>query len=171
MAKDTSVSNLVTNGTQLAYPIDCAQGLDPQGVCDAWWWSEKYNSSFGLANRNTPNEAFGPMISKLFSLGFTTGKLLFDNAYACRHPIGTQVDVNVTAAGVNTPCWSMIDVYVWDMACHVNPAAAGDEQVNCEFEGFGREPNFWEPSGTARNVPNSYLGPAIAQNVIKISRA
>ncbi|KAL9037290.1 MAG: hypothetical protein Q9214_005765 [Letrouitia sp. 1 TL-2023] len=171
MAKVTSVPKLVTNGTQLAYPIDCAQGLNPQGVCDAWWWSDKYQSSFGLANRDTPNGAYGPIISGLFTSGFTTGELLFDNAYACHHPVGTTLEVNVTAAGVNTPCWSMIDVYAWDMACHVDPAAAGDEQVNCEFEGFGKESNFWEPIGTARSVPNSYLGPAIAQDVFKISRA
>ncbi|KAI4210793.1 MAG: hypothetical protein LQ351_006375 [Letrouitia transgressa] len=171
IGKNTSVSELATNGTQLAYPIDCAQGLDPQGVCDAWWWSDKYQSSFGLVNRNTPSEAYGPKISKLLSLGFTTGQLLFDNAYACPHPVGTPVDVNVTAAGVNTPCWSIIDVYAWDMACHADPTAVGDDQANCEFEGSSKEPSFWGASGTTKSVPNSYLGPAIAQNIFKISRA
>ncbi|KAL9614075.1 MAG: hypothetical protein Q9167_001429 [Letrouitia subvulpina] len=174
MGKDTSVPDLVTNGTQLAYPINCSQGLDPQGVCDAWWRSDKYQSSFGLANRNTPNTAYGPIISKLFTSGFTTGELLFDNAYACHYPVGAAVDVNVTAAGVNTPCWSVIDVYAWDMACHADPAAADDEKADCEFEGSSKEPDFWEPSrsdSAARSVPNSYLGPAIAQNAFQISRA
>ena len=175
IGKGTNPTELATNGTKIAYPIECTQGLDPQGVCDAWWYSTNYKSAFGLVSRDTPEMNYGDLQTKLFT-NYTTGELLFEAAYECNNQgnHGGPVNITVTTAGVNTACISILDTYTWDMTCHDGVTRNVSGAKPCEYLEVGKQPGFWDPSVSDPNivtVPAAYLGPAIAQDVVKITRS
>ena len=183
ISRGTDVVKLATNGTQLAYPLpECAGGLNTQNLCDTWYYSKNYDASFGLVSRSSPQTNYAKITNALFD-DLTTGELLFESALACggggegeggRPSTGPSAVANVTltVSGVNTACISVLDAYDWDKQC----LPAGNGGADCELvdlkgkkvpalKGF-----FDEGKGGARSVPPSYLGPAIAQTQVKISR-
>ena len=163
---------LATNGSALAYPIDCKNGLDKQGVCDAWWVSSNYNSSFGLVSRTLPQQNLGKLATNLFGQ-YTSGELLFEGSYICGGGGANfkgPVNITLTTTGVNTACISALDVYTWDPTCHAAGGVGGANE-QCEFLEAGAQKGFWEEvKGGARRVPAAYLGPAIAQTEVKLTR-
>ena len=170
VGNSTNVVALATNGTQLAYPIQCSS-LDAEDVCDAWYYSNDYRSSFGLVSHAQPSTNYGPLLSKLFALGYVTGDRLFKPPFPCNtydfHDPGSR-NFTITPTGLDTTCLSYLDVYTWDMFCHLDPSASDVSSEECEFlEGPAQE-GFWKPKG---KVPAAYLGPLISQNKFKISRS
>ena len=171
VGKGTNPYQLANNGTNLAYPIDdCKDGYNEQGVCDAWWWSEGYNSSFTLDNFNHMNKNYGKEMTELFT-NLTSGELLFDGAYRCNSQgqFGGPVNVTVDAGGVSTACISQLKVLTWDMGCHKgDDEGDGDGPApDCEFLEMSRQKTFWFNNKhlyytpIQRSVPAGYLGPAI----------
>ena len=169
LGKNTNVKDLATNGTSLAYPLNCT-AYDSNSLCDTFYYSENYKSTFGLVSRDTPEQNYARVLDSLFS-NYTTGALLFEDSYACNSISGNPANVTVTTAGVNTACIGSLQTFTWDMNCHANPTASGDENNGCEFLEKGKESGFWAAGNNdTRSVPAAYLGPAIAQNKFKISR-
>ena len=169
----TYVQALATNGTKLPYEIECEKGPDQHGVCDAWWTSKVFNSSIGLVKEDEPTKNFGTVLSRLFS-NITTGERLLDDAFVCQIHPELRGKAILNALGVNTACTSHLVTREWDKTCHANPTTPGDEKVNCEFVGFATGRGFWEldiGNPPARRVPYAYLGPAIAQDRVKLSRS
>ncbi|KAI4265719.1 MAG: hypothetical protein L6R38_009223, partial [Xanthoria sp. 2 TBL-2021] len=124
IAKDTNVQSLATNGSQhylndgfKDIAANC-EGYSSQNVCDEWWFSGNYNSTFGLDHFSHIDRSFHDVLETLFTK-YTTGQLLFDNAYACslNGNEGKPVAVTVNAAGVNTQCLSQLKIVSWDMGC------------------------------------------------------
>ena len=79
----TDPHQLATNGTELADSVDlkdCKDGYNERNICDAWWYSESYRSAFTLNDFNHMNWNYGPKMDLLLQ-NFTTGQLLFENAY------------------------------------------------------------------------------------------
>ena len=116
IGKGTDVVQLKTNGTELAhgFDVDC-DNYDPQGVCDGWWYSPGYRSTFTLNNFAHMNWNYGEKLTKLFQ-NLTTGELLFEGGYACnaQGSYGSGVNITVTRKGVNTACISQMRVLTWD---------------------------------------------------------
>lgn len=168
--KGTDVVGLATNGTKLAYPIDC-KSLDENNLCDAFYYSKNYASTFGLVSKQNQTRNFGDLQRDLFG-NLTTGELLFEASYA-RGVVaaGSPVNVTVTARGVETAFISQLDVVTWDMTCHADPSANGDADSKCEYLEVGKDEGFWGESKGVRIVPPAYLGPALVQDGVKISRS
>ena len=179
IGKGTDPVKLATNGTQLAYDIDCKNGLNEQSVCDAWWWSGNYNSSFTLDNFSHMERNYGDEMTQLFA-NLTTGELLFEGAYACNSQgnFGGPVNVTITTQGVNTACISQLKVLTWDMSCHKDDEKGGKGPApDCEFLEISRQPAFWNNnmhfvnSQPKMSVPAGYLGPAVARkNKVPLTR-
>ncbi|KAL8895255.1 MAG: hypothetical protein Q9207_008243 [Kuettlingeria erythrocarpa] len=201
VALDTNVQALVTNGSQdhLAYDLSACEGYDAYNVCDAFWYSGALDATFSLNHFAHPGRALGSLLVALFEQ-YTTGQLLFDNAFACardrnNNSTGASTDssgqqqqqqqqgedqeltVTVNAAGVNTQCLSRLDVLVWDMSC----TGVGDLQ--CEFldrEEEGPQNGWLRSCGSGSYfsvmdepvycVPNGYLGPLVRQRRYKLDR-
>lgn len=172
---DTDPVDLSTNGTEFDLPYmlgDCGGGRNAQGVCDAWWYSDTYNSSFALQSANASSTNYGDTITRLLASNLTTGKLLFDSPYACtlNGVVGGAANVKIDAAGVNTFCINNFVPLVWDKQCHASPS--DDPGSNCEFVGVEKQGPFWFDEGDGQHfVPYSYLGPAIAQEGSGITRS
>jgi len=160
---------LATNGSHLAYPIDCAHGYNTQGVCDTWWFSTAYGSAFGLDDFAHMDRNYNSILTSLFS-NYTTGELLFEAALACNTQGGFRqgVNVSVNAAGVNTACLSQLQIVTWDMHC-TRPTATGQ----CEFVEIPKQNLFLGNCGSHSAysvmdepvycVSHDYLGPLITE--------
>lgn len=174
MAKETNVKDLATNGTKhLAYDLSACKQYNEQNVCDAFWYSETYQSTFGLDNFSKMNQNYGDVLTKLFK-NYTTGQLLFDNAFACNSNgnYGQPVNVTVNAAGVNTQCLSQLQIVTWDMLC-VDP-----HNPHCEFLEVPRQNTFFHQCGPKSDlfddhtlcVPYAYLGPLVTNEKYHLVR-
>lgn len=185
IAKDTNVQHLATNGSQhslnagFADLKESCEGYSAQNVCDEWWFSGHYGSSFGLDHFSHLDRSFHDVLETLFER-YTTGQLLFDNAYACGLNGGNQegssknVAVTVTPAGVNTQCLSQLQIVTWDMGC------TGVRDTNCEFEEVEAQGRFLASCGSGSFfsvmdepkwcVPRGYLGPLVMQRGDRLVR-
>lgn len=107
------------------------------------------------------SQNYNQQLNALLS-NYTTGPLLFEQAYACNAAgqYGQPVNITVNAGGVNTACISQLRVLTWDMSC-TQPGRG-----SCEFieqpaqKTFGYAPNK-KKSQFQYAVPYGYLGPAI----------
>ena len=177
IAKDTNVQSLATNGSQnnLAYDLSNCQGYNSENVCDTWWYSGNYASTFGLDDFSHIERGYGDVMTQLFQQ-YTTGQLLFDNAYGCNlnGNYGKPVSVTVTPHGINTQCLSQLRVLTWDMSC------SDISNRQCEFVEQGPQGQFLGNCGSHSYfsvmdepiycVPNSYMGPLINQRDHKLQR-
>ncbi|CAO1600410.1 hypothetical protein XANCAGTX0491_004100 [Xanthoria calcicola] len=183
IAKDTNVQHLATNGSQhglnpgFADLATSCEGYSAQNVCDEWWFSGHYGSSFGLDHFSHADRSFHDVLETLFER-YTTGQLLFDNAYACGLNGGNQgsrnVAVTVSPAGVNTQCLSQLEIVTWDMSC------TGVRDKNCEFEEVQPQGMFLNGCGSGSFfsvmdepvwcVPRGYLGPLVLQRGDRLVR-
>ena len=177
---NSNPQSLSFNGTKTnsAYDFSDCQGYNEQNVCDAWWFSGRYNSAFGLDDFSHMNRNYGDVLTTLFT-NYTTGELLFDGAYACNANgnYGQPVNVTVNSAGVNTGCLSQLRILTWDMSCD-NPLHR--TSPGCEFLEAPRQNTFFGDcnSHSAYSVmdqpvycvPYSYLGPLVTQNDIQLKR-
>ena len=175
---DSNPQALATNGSTTAYDLSDCKGYNQQNVCDAWWYSGRYSSAFGLDDLSHSTRNYGDVLTALLS-NYTTGELLFDGAYACNANgnYGQPVNVTVSSAGVSTGCLSQLRIVTWDMSC-TNPTWHSDP--GCEFLEVPRQGDFFGNCGSHSYfsvmddpeycVPASYLGPLIAQDGIKLKR-
>ncbi|KAL8911610.1 MAG: hypothetical protein Q9172_007638 [Xanthocarpia lactea] len=179
IAKDTNVQALATNGSQNSlnegFDISSCVGYSAQNVCDEWWFSGNYNSTFGLNHFSHIQRGFHDLLETIFQK-YTTGQLLFDNAYACNQNgnYGKPIAVTVNAAGLNTQCLSQLQVVTWDMGCD------GVTDQMCEFlevepqgqflSGCGSESYFSVMDEPIYCVPRGYLGPLIHQRRYELER-
>ena len=177
IAKDTNVQSLATNGSQnsLNYDISACIGYNSENVCDSWWYSGNYASTFGLDHFSHLERGYGDLMTQMFQK-YTTGQLLFDNAYACNQNgnYGKPVSVTVNAAGLNTQCLSQLRVLTWDMSC------TDVTNKRCEFLEEGPQGQFLGNCGSHSYfsvmddpvycVPHAYLGPLINQRDHKLDR-
>ena len=171
---DIDVSAVAKNTTNLAYPLDCTNGYDANNVCDAWWYSTAQNSSIGLINADSPSTNYGPVLSQLFAANITTGETLLDASAFC-NIVKDQPKTNVTLSvdGINTACITKIYTRTWDSSCHKTPTAETETDDKCEFLEAAKMPGFWdisEKTKGARMVPAAYLGPALVQKDVPITR-
>ncbi|KAL8688809.1 MAG: hypothetical protein Q9218_005374 [Villophora microphyllina] len=177
IAKDTNVQALATNGSQnnLAFDISSCIGYNSENVCDTWWYSGNYASTFSLDHFSHRERSFGDVMTELFQK-YTTGQLLFDNAYACNQNgnYGKPVSVTVNEQGINTQCLSQLRILTWNMECN------DVHNKQCEFLEEGPQGQFLGNCGSHSYfsvmddpvycVPNGYLGPLINQKEYKLDR-
>ncbi|KAI4106750.1 MAG: hypothetical protein LQ339_002942 [Xanthoria mediterranea] len=187
IAKDTNVQHLATNGSQHALNpafadlAESCEGYSAQNVCDEWWFSGAYGATFGLDHFSHLDRSFHDVLETLFTR-YTTGQLLFDNAYACGLNGGghqeeggsSKVAVTVNPAGVNTQCLSQLRIVTWDMSC------TGVRDKNCEFEEVQPQGMFLNGCGSGSFfsvmdepvwcVPRGYLGPLVLQRGDRLVR-
>ncbi|KAL9008839.1 MAG: hypothetical protein Q9173_006080 [Seirophora scorigena] len=191
VALDTNVQALVTNGSyssqkgkDLAFDLSACEGYSAQNVCDAFWYSGALDATFSLNSLSDMDRGFGDLLATLFAK-FTTGQLLFDNAYACNanrdrdrdreKDDDDDVAVTVNAAGLNTQCLSQLKIHAWDMACD------GVRDKTCEFRDGQESQGMWLTSCGSQSyfsvmdepvycVPNGYLGPLVRQRKYKLDR-
>ncbi|KAL9600491.1 MAG: hypothetical protein Q9219_003142 [cf. Caloplaca sp. 3 TL-2023] len=178
VALDTNVQALATNGSQESLNFDlpaaCA-GYTPENVCGPWWFSGNYGATFALDHFDHMERSYGDLMTRLFRQ-YTTGQLLFDNAYACNRNgnFGQPVNVTVNAGGLNTQCLSQLQVLTWDMSCD------GVRDRACEFvegeaqDGFlgncGSKSFFSVMDEPVYCVPNGYLGPLVFRREYRLDR-
>ncbi|KAI4159470.1 MAG: hypothetical protein LQ342_006549 [Letrouitia transgressa] len=171
----TDVKALANNGSKLNYPIDC-KDYDDYGICDAWWYSTNYRSSFTLDNFDHMNRNYGRNMYDLIS-NFTTGELLFEGAYACHSEgnFGQPVNITINAGGINTACISQLKILTWNMDC----TSVTDKE--CEFVEAGQaQDTFFATSDLCPlaggycphtySVPAGYLGPLLTQDDFTLRR-
>ncbi|KAL8779281.1 MAG: hypothetical protein Q9213_007013 [Squamulea squamosa] len=179
IAVDTNVQQLATNGSQNSlnqgYDISSCVGYSSENVCDSWWFSGNYNSTFGLNHFSHIDRGFGDLLETIFQK-YTTGQLLFDNAYGCNQNgnYGKPVTVTVSAAGLNTQCLSQLQILTWNKQC------SGVRDTTCEFVEAEAQDQFLGSCGSHSYfsvmdeplycVPNGYLGPLVNQRRYKLSR-
>ena len=171
-ANNTNVQEVAARPS-LAFKINCT-AYDAQGLCDGWWYSKKYNSTFGLDNLKKIGQSYANPLSQLLS-NYTTGELLFEDAASC-HQTGVILEpVYVgTPQGLLAPCLSQIQQLTWDSVC-----TQPELPTHCEFLEVPRQSGFFAKSSTKVNgksitqyqVPYSYLGPLIAQTNVTLKRA
>ncbi|KAL8682030.1 MAG: hypothetical protein Q9186_001906 [Xanthomendoza sp. 1 TL-2023] len=182
IAKDTNVQALATNGSQNSLNegfrddiTGYCTGYSSPNVCDSWWFSGNYNSTFGLDHFSHLDRGFHDLLETIFQK-YTTGQLLFDNAYGCNQNgnYGRPVSVTVNAAGINTQCLSQLRILTWNMECNdirdrtcefVEEEAQGQYLGNCGSKSF-----FSVMDEPVYCVPNGYLGPLINQRQYKLRR-
>lgn len=143
---NTNVQSLATNGSKTAYDFSDCEGYNAQNVCGEWWYSGRYNSSFGLDHFSHMTRSYGDVLTTLLS-NYTTGELLFDGAYACNANgnYGQPVNVTVNAAGINTGCLSQLRIVTWDMSCD-NPTR--HTKHGCEFVEVEDQGQFFGAAGS-----------------------
>ena len=59
---------------------------DANNQCGRWWYSQNLNSSFTLVQTSNSSNDPTDLITTVFQQGWTTGKLLFENAAVCAEP-------------------------------------------------------------------------------------
>ncbi|KAL8990166.1 MAG: hypothetical protein Q9169_008191, partial [Polycauliona sp. 2 TL-2023] len=186
MAKDTNVQALATNGSQQylneAFEdlATTCEGYSTQNVCSEWWYSGNHNATFGLNHFSHLDRSFHDVLETLFTK-YTTGQLLFDNAYACSlsspptSSSSSPITVTINSAGLNTQCLSQLPIVSWDMSC------TGVRDTTCEFEGGVESQGMWLRSCGSGSyfsvmdepvwcVPRGYLGPLVNQRKWKLMR-
>lgn len=174
IGRGTNPQQFKVNGTKVNINIDCDK-YNEVGVCDAWWYSKKYNSAFSLNNFNAMNKNYNEAMNNLFQSGLTSGELLFETAYACTfgNDYGNPVNVTVNSTGLQTSCMSQLKMLTWDMGCHNEDKKAGDD---CEFLEQESQPSFWYNNMHSVNsqvvfsVPAGYLGPALTRKGVQLKR-
>ena len=132
---------------------------------------DTYKSAFTLDDFSKMNRGFNKELMALLG-NYTTGQLLFENAYECNSAgfYGQPANVSVSVNGVNTACVSQLKVLTWDMTCH--PSSSN----NCEFleqakqQTFGLTQQHPGIVGSYTSVPNGYLGPGITRTVPVLRR-
>lgn len=166
VARDTNPVDLATNATSkdLAYKVDCQNGLNAQGVCDAWWYSKDENAAYGLNDVWRMGHPYGANLTKMFS-NFTTGQYLFENAYACKDQKPSSNGVPAITVFGDHLCISQFPVSTWNMGCQ------DPKDTTCEFLDHPAQHNFL---GNCKNggkcVPDAYMGPLLKQQKQKITR-
>ena len=177
LGRGTNPQNLTTNGTHLAYDVGPCPDFNTTRICDAWWYSDTLNSSFGLDDFSHMNRPYGGILTNLFST-LTSGQLLFESAYNC-HSQSSLSSTSGTDA-INATCPSQLQLATWDMSCD-DPT---DTKNQCEFleKNIARQNDFLDNNDATGSlyssgsmdlpypVPNSYLGPLIAQTEYKLRR-
>ncbi|KAL8964633.1 MAG: hypothetical protein Q9183_004320 [Haloplaca sp. 2 TL-2023] len=178
VAKDTNVQALATNGSRVneAFDLSACEGYNSENVCDTWWYSGFYDSTFSLDHFSHMERGHGDVMTQLFQK-YTTGQLLFDNAYGCNlnGNFGKNVSVTVNPEGINTQCLSQLRILTWDMGCE------GVRDKQCEFlEDEGPQGGWLGDCGSHSYfsvmdeplycVPNGYLGPLVNQREYKLQR-
>ena len=170
----TDVRALANNGTTLNYPIDC-KDYDEYGICDNFWYSTNYRSTFTLDNFDHMNRNYGETLYNLIS-NLTTGELLFEGAYACHSEgnFGQPVNITINAGGINTACISQLRILTWNMDC------TSVTDAECEFMEPGTaQESFLDRSECAAaggfcphrySVPTGYLGPLLTQTDYQLTR-
>ena len=173
LALDTNPQQLATNGTKLAYDIGC-ESYSEAGVCGQWWWDGEQNIAYGLDDFRHMNRDMNEVLNIILS-NYTTGELLFRNAYTCNvgGGFGAPVNVTVNAAGVNTACLSQLRTLRWDMRCREakigTPCEFLDEKSqNTWMESCGSHSFYSVMDENVYCVPKSYLGPLISQTKTKL---
>ncbi|KAL8646755.1 MAG: hypothetical protein Q9210_005950 [Variospora velana] len=181
VALDTNVQALVTNGTtspnRFAFDLSVCEGYNAQNVCDAFWYSGALDATFSLNSFSDIDRPFGDLLTTLFTK-FTTGQLLFDNAYACNvnnNANNGKIAMTVNAAGLNTQCLSQLKVVAWDMGCDgVRDSTCeflnGEESQDMWLRNCGSESFFSVMDEPIYCVPNGYLGPLVKQRKYKLDR-
>lgn len=177
VAPNTSVAALTTNGTQLAYSISCQSSASSNGVCDAWWDGNSTKSAYGLVSTSEPQKNLGPLTTSLLK-SVVSGPALFEASYACSATgylaLPDQINFDVTPDRlIDFNCAAApLAVYTWDMICHSTDKVGQDPtpDSNCEFLERPRFLDFWRKKGDGRLVPAAYLGPALTQGKLKITR-
>lgn len=177
---NTNVQSLATNGSKTAYDLSDCKGYNAQNVCDTWWYSGRYNSTFGLDDFSHYDRNYGDVMTTLFS-NYTTGELLFDDAYSCNTAgnHGQPVNVTISSTGISTGCLSQLRIGTWDMGCD-NPISHASA-TGCEFLEIPSQGQFFGNCGSHSAysdmdqptycVPQSYLGPLIAQDGTLLKRS
>ncbi|KAL8835224.1 MAG: hypothetical protein Q9170_003420 [Blastenia crenularia] len=178
VAKDTNIQALVTNGTytEFAYDLSACVGYNSENVCDSFWYSGTYASTFSLDHFSHLDRSYGTLLTNLVQK-YTTGQLLFDNAYACKISgnYGSPLNITVNAGGLNTQCLSQLQVLTWDMGC------TGVRDRQCEFLDGEAAQDQWLGNCGSKSyfsvmddpvycVPNGYLGPLVLQKEWKLDR-
>ena len=173
LALDTNPQQLATNGSDLAYDIGC-DSYNEQGICGQWWWDSEANIAYGLDDFRHMNRDMNSILTTILSK-YTTGEMLFRNAYACNlgGGYGQPVNVTVNAAGVNTACLSQLEIRRWDMSCRQNKVNSPCEFIDGPIQKGWMDPcgshSAWMIHDTGKYcVPKSYLGPLIRQKQIVI---
>ena len=173
LALDTNPQQLATNGSKLNYDIGC-EAYNEQGVCGQWWWDPEQNIAYGLDDFRHMNRDMNELLTKIFT-DYTTGEMLFRNAYSCNTNggFGQPINVTVNAAGVHTECLSQLDTLRWDMRC-----TEATTRSECEFldappqntwlADCGSHSYFSVMDESRYCVPKSYLGPLITQTEKKL---
>ena len=59
---------------------------DSNNQCGRWWYSQNLNSSFTLVQTSNSSNDPTDLITTIFQQGWSTGKLLFENAAICAEP-------------------------------------------------------------------------------------
>ena len=174
LALDTNPQKLSTNGSTLNYDIGCKGGYNEQGVCGQWWWDPQTNIAYGLDDFRYMNRDMNKILSRLLT-NYTTGELLFRNAYACNlgGGYGQPINVTVNAAGVNTACLSQLEIRRWDMNCREVKINTGCEFIdgppqNTWMGNCASHSSYSTMDGPKYCVPKSYLGPLIRQGTNKV---
>ena len=173
LALDTNPLQLATNGTKLNYDIGC-EAFNEVGVCGQWWWDSESNIAYGLDDFRHMNRDMNEALTQILS-NYTTGELLFRNAYMCNlnGNYGSPVNVTVNAAGISTSCLSQLQTLRWDMRCREM-----NTRSQCEFLDAPRQNTWMADCGSHSYfsvmdeekycVPKSYLGPLITQTKVEL---
>ncbi|KAL8801206.1 MAG: hypothetical protein Q9200_007016 [Gallowayella weberi] len=188
IALDTNIQALATNGSQTHLnqgfrddiTASCT-GYSPQNICDTWWYSGNLNATFALDHFSHLGRNYHDLLETIFQK-YTTGQLLFDNAYACNqagnYDQPVSITINTSTTGLNTQCLSRLRILTWDMNCdntNIRDSRScefvEEEKAQGQFLGNCGSKSFWsvmdEP---VYCVPNGYLGPLVNQREYKLKR-
>ena len=171
----TNPQALATNGSVInpTFALNCSV-YDEHDLCDAWWYSQNYASAFSLDNFNHPDRTYHDILVQILT-NYTSGELLFEGAYECNAQgnFGNPTRITVNAGGVNTACISNMKVLTWDMTCRAGGEILAPPKSSCEFLEQPSQPGFFlntTIAGEPYFVPAGYLGPALTQNKVNITR-
>lgn len=159
-ALDTDVHALATNGTDLEYDLDCANGYDEWGMCNVWWYDKENNISYGLESWKDMSLNFTDVLHDLFNTNITTPEMLFLGSQVCANAAsGTQGDAPgsnlTTKTGIwNAECIANLKICTWEVGVLSQQQEYSDCPGETEFalQGCG------DGTDNEALVPISYLG-------------
>ena len=134
-------------------------GYDANSQCGRWWYSEDLNSSFTLIQAGNSSNDPTDMIGTAFQQGWTTGKLLFENAAVCDEPsslVETLENMEMFERPA-TPLTDYMDSWFWglmDVVRRSGNTALADIVVSNAFNAYieSRPGPVRHPANTLFNI-------------------
>ena len=131
--------------------------------CGRWWYSQNLNSSFTLVQASNSSNDPSDLIATVFQQGWSTGKLLFENAAICAEPsrLVQTLEMTQRLQRPASPLMDYMDSWFWRLmgVASRSGTTSVDIVVSDAFNRFiaSRPGPTRHPAGTVFNITDGKL--------------
>ena len=150
---------VLSNCPTCAPPVSFGcSSYDANNRCGRWWYSQNLNSSFTLVQTSNSSNDPSDLIATVFQQGWTTGKLLFENAAICAEPsrLVQPLEMMQRSQRPASPLADYMDSWFWRLmgVASRSGTTSVDIVVSDAFNAFiaSRPGPTRHPAGTVFNI-------------------